>query len=405
MTSRDADILVVGGGMAGRLCALALRRAGLDAMVLARGDDRPDPRTTALAYAGVRALRRLGVWDRLADDAQPVRDIVVAPVTPADRFRTGATGPVLHFGDDLLSDTERWDGTPLAYMVENDALTAAIRAASEDVPTHVGEARGMTANGQARVTLAEGETLTADLVVACDGGRSRLRRASGVRARTRDTRQDALTLTVTHDRPHKGVARQVFPVGGPLAALPLTGERSCLVWSMPRAEADAYAAAGAEAFCEAALGALGDALGRLTPDGPLARFPLRTLLAERLFADRLALVGDAAHVVHPLAGQGFNLTIADIAALTDTLTEARATGLDIGHGTVLAGYDRWRRPAATMMVTGTGALDRLLGTSERVTRAAASLGLGMVQRREGLRAALARAAGGETGRLPSLMVR
>ena len=408
--TRPADpsapsILVVGGGMAGRLCALALMRAGFETTVLAREDDALDPRTTALAYASVRALRRLGVWEHLDADAAPVRDIVVAPVTPADRFRTGATGPVLHFGDDLLSDTERWDGTPLAWMVENDALTAAIRAASADVPTVTGEARAMRTNGRARVTLADGETLTADLVVACDGGRSRLRRASGVRALERDARQDALTVPVRHDRPHEGVARQVFPVGGPLAALPLKGDRSSLVWSMPRAEADAYAAAGPEAFCAAAMGALGDALGTLTPDGPLARFPLRTLLAERLFADRLALVGDAGHVVHPLAGQGFNLTIADIAALTDILSEARGTGLDIGHGAVLAGYDRWRRPAATAMVTGTGALNRLLGTPERVTRMAASFGLGAVQRRAGLRAALARAAGGEAGALPSLMAR
>ena len=405
MTSRDAEILVVGGGMAGRLCALALRHAGLDACVLARGGDGADPRTTALAYASVRALRRLGVWTHLEADAHPVRDIVVAPVTPADRFRVGATGPVLHFGDDFLSDTERWDGTPLAYMVRNDALTAAIRAASEDVPTITGEARSLSAGAEARVTLADGRRLTADLVVACDGGRSRLRRASGVRALERDMRQDALTLVVAHDRPHEGVARQVFPIGGPLAALPLTNDRSCLVWSMPRAEVDAYEAAGPEAFCAAAVAALGDALGSFIPESDLARFPLRTLLAERLFADRLALVGDAAHVVHPLAGQGFNVSVADIAALSDVLAEARGTGLDIGHGAVLAGYDRWRRPAAAAMVAGTGALNRLLSTSERVTRTAASLGLGAVQRREGLRARLARAAGGEAGRLPSLMVR
>ena len=413
----DTDILIVGGGMAGRLCALALGQgalsqgalgqAGFETRVVERAETASDPRTTALAYASVRALRRLGVWAHLEAKAEPVRDIVVAPVAPADRFRDGATGPVLHFGDELLSDTERWDGTPLAWMVRNDDLTAAIRAASADIGVHVGEARTMRANGTARVTLAGGETLSATLVVACDGARSRLRRASGVRASVRDAKQDALTLTVRHERPHEGVARQVFPVGGPLAALPLTGGRSSLVWSMPRGVADAYEAAGPDAFCEAAVGALGDALGALTPDGALARFPLRTLRAERLFANRLALVGDAGHVIHPLAGQGFNLTIADIAALTEVLEDARATGLDIGHGTVLAEYDRWRRPAALAMTLGTSGLNRVLSTSERVTRAAASLGLGAVQRRDGLRAALARAAGGEgiAGRTPRLLQR
>ena len=401
----DTEILVVGGGMAGRLCALALSQAGFETTLLSRENEMPDPRTTALGYASVRALRRLGVWDRLADAAQPVRDIVVAPVTPRDRFRAGATGPVLHFGDELLSDTERWDGTPLAHLVENAALAAAIHAASDGLTVRTGEARDLRADGAARVTLAGGGAITAALVVACDGGRSRLRRGSGVRAATRDLRQDALTLTVSHPNPHDGVARQVFPVGGPLAALPLPGGRSSLVWSTPRAAADAYEAAGPEAFCAAATDALGDALGPLTPQTPLARFPLRTMLAERFFADRLALVGDAAHVVHPIAGQGFNLTVADIAALRDVLAEARSTGLDIGHGTVLAGYDRWRRPPAVAMTTGTAALNRLLGTSERITRAAAGLGLGAVQRSEGLRAALARAAGGEAGRTPSLMTR
>ena len=241
------------------------------------------------------------------------------------------------------------------------------------------------------------------LVVACDGRASRLRRRAGIRATERAFGQDALTYAVAHERPHRGVARQAFLRGGPFAALPLRGERSSIVWTMPEAEAEPASAAGPDELTALTQARLGDALGAIRAEGPPLRYPLSSLLAERLFADRLVLVGDAGHVIHPIAGQGFNLTVRDACALADVLAEARGAGLDLGHGAVLAGYDRWRRADVTATTLGTGALAGLLSTGEGVTRAATGLGLGLVQRSRGARRALAREAGGETGRLPSLM--
>lgn len=403
-----ADVVVVGAGLAGRFAALALASQGFEVLVCDRAmgaDPCEDPRTTALGYASVRAMKRLGVWDQMTRDAAPVRNIQVAMARGGGALRPADKGAVLSFDDGLLGDTERWNATALAHIVPNGALRRALGAACEaesGITFRQGAVASITPNqGGVRVRFDDGTDLAARLVVGCDGRRSPLRRRAGIRTIERDFGQDALTVTARHARPHDGVARQVFLPGGPMAALPLTGDRSSLVWSVPRKTADAYAAEPAR-IGDAAAAHFAE-LGDISLEGSPARFALGLVYASTLIADRLALVGEAGRAIHPIAGQGYNLAVADACALADTLADARAVGLDIGHGTVLSGYDEWRRPDAAMMAFGTTALSQGLGTTERVTRGLAGLGFGLVQRSEGLRRAFAARAGGEAGRTPRLM--
>lgn len=417
METKRYDVVVAGAGPAGRLAALALADRGFE-VLLADGakelgggqaaSEESDGRTTSLAYASLRAFERLGLWPALAEGACAVTDIVVANGQARDRFREGgARGGVLSFSDGLLPSTERWEGRPLAVMVENAALRRVLAAACAAAPgveeRRVGVVGTRTVGGETLVTLTDGSAVRASLVVACDGRRSPLRRRAGIRTRERAFGQDAVTYVVGHDRPHHGVARQAFLRGGPFAALPLSGDRSSIVWTMLARQADAVMAASDEELARLTHDRLGDALGTLSVETAPLRYPLSGLLADSMVADRLVLVGDAGHVVHPIAGQGFNLSVRDAASLADVLAEARDTGLDVGHGAVLAEYDRWRRADVTTMSVGTGALAGLLSTGEGVTRVVTGAGFGLVQRLGGVRARLAREAGGDAGRLPSLM--
>ena len=407
MTER-IDAVVVGAGLAGRLAALTLAHEGFGVALLDRRDAQAgradDPRTTALGYASVRALDRLGVWAGLAPRAQPVRDVVVASARAPGLRGRGARGPALAFDDGLLGDTARWEGTPLACLVPNAALADALAEAcgrAALIEERRADVTGTRAEpGSVTVSTPDGR-IEAGLVVACDGRGSPLRRRAGLRTITRDYGQDALTVTARPDRPLGATARQVFLPGGPLAALPLPDGLASLVWSMPRAKADALMAE------PEMLGTLASAampeLGALADVSAPARFPLGLLYAPSIVADRLALVGEAGRAIHPIAGQGYNLAVADACALAEVMADARGVGLDPGHGTVLARYDAWRRADAAAMAFGTDALARGLSTTERVTRGLAGLGFGLIQRSGGLRRALVRRAGGEAGRVPALM--
>ena len=404
---RRHDTVVVGAGLAGRLAALTLAHEGFGVLLCDRGGHAggvPDPRTTALAYASARALRRLSVWDGLATRAQPVRDIAVANARPPGLRGRTSRGGALTFDDGLLGDTERWEGTPLAYLVRNGDLAAALDEACARtalIEEREGEVTDTLADQGGVTVRVGGEDVRAGLVVACDGRRSPLRRRAGLRTIERDFGQDALTFTARPERAHEGTARQLFLPGGPLAALPLTGGEVSIVWSMPRAKADALMAEPER--LAPGVEALMPELGALSGASAPARFPLGLLYAPRIVADRLALVGEAGRAIHPIAGQGYNMAVADACALAQVMAEARGVGLDPGHGTVLARYDDWRRADAALTAFGTGALARGLSTSERVTRGLAGLGFGLVQRSEGLRRAFVRRAGGEAGRTPALM--
>lgn len=417
MTEHASDIAVIGGGLVGSLAALALCRAGFTVTLVdaAAPADKTVPafdgRTTALSYASVRAFRRLGLWDGLAAQAGAINDILVTDGRPADRFRPGhqAEG-FLHFDSRTLPED-----TPLGWIVENRHLRGALNEAiaGEDRITLIAPAVcGRPVTGPARVSLGldNGDSVTARLLVAADGRTSPLREAAGIKAQIWSYPQTGIVCTVTHERPHRGIAQEFFLPSGPFAILPMadseTGaHRSSLVWTEKADRAGSFLAMEDAAFTDEIAARFGPYLGALTLDGPRWSYPLAFHLATRFHADRLALVGDAAHGIHPIAGQGYNLGVKDIAALVDVLTEHRQAGLDIGHGAALEQYTRWRSFDSASLAFGTDMLNRLFSNDNPLLRLVRSQGMGLVNRIDPLRTFFMKQAGADLGELPSLMAK
>jgi len=411
------DVCVVGAGMAGRLMALALDQAGFSvALVDARRSNASAPpssdgRTTALAYASVRLFERLGLWDELGQNAEPITDILVSNGEPRDRFRGGGLfGGQLHFPATLLAEGPKpQDESALGYIVENKALLAACDAATKasNITECFGKAvasyKSISTQGHGTVAFKDGSSLNASLIVACDGRFSPLRGLMKIPTLNWGYPQTAIIFNVAHEKPHQGVAHEVFYPDGPFAILPMKDNHCSIVWTEREEAAKSYLALDDEAFLAAARERIGDHLGELTLASPRQSYPLSLMYAPKLVADRFALAGDAAHGIHPIAGQGFNLGVKDVAALTDVLTEARQTGLDIGHGTVLARYDSWRRFDGASMSLGTDVINRLFSNNFGPLKHARGLALGAVQRSDTARRFFMRISGADLGKLPSLM--
>ena len=390
----DFDVVIAGGGLNGPTLALALAQSGLRVAV---ADPRPrglratpgfDGRAYALAHASQRLLRALGLWPALEPDAQPILD-----VKAAQSRKGGGTGAFfLHF------DSAEIEEGPLGWMVEDRHLSAALEAAMDGVVTTrtsgvVHEAE--TAAGIA-VTLADGTEWTARLLVGADGRRSGVATRAAIPRFGWDYGQTAVVFAVDHALPHRGVAYQLFLPEGPLALLPLTGNRSLIVWSAQRGAGEALAALDDDGFLSALAPRFGDFLGRLQLAGPRFSYPLSLSLAERYVAARRALIGDAAHGVHPIAGQGLNMGLRDVAALAECITDAYRRGEDIGALPVLERYQRWRRFDATTLALGMDSVNRLFSNSNPVLAAARGVGMGAVQAIPALRRRFMRQAAGLT---------
>ncbi|KAA5803941.1 FAD-binding protein [Alkalicaulis satelles] len=408
----SGDVIVSGGGLAGLTLALALHRAGLavavvDALALdARTAPAFDGRASALAYTSWRVLEAVGAADHLQPHARRIEDILVVDSRPLDGLKRGGPGPdQLHFDRREIHPED--DGEPLGWMAENRHTRLALaRAADTAGLTVFAPARvtGMEDLGaRARVTLDDGRMLEAAMVAACDGKASPLREQAVIRTFGRRYNQDALVLTVEHERDHQGVAYEVFMPAGPFAILPLPGKRSSLVWTERTAAAHALETMDEAGFQEALEARFGDFLGAVRPVSQRWRYPLGLRMAERFHAPRLALVGDAARAIHPIAGQGFNLGIRDAAALADGVVEAKRAGLDIGSEAVLGRYDRWRRTDSAALALGTDAINALFANDHAMIRTVRGLGLSMVDRIPAARRFFMRTAGGETGDLPALL--
>ncbi len=404
------DVIIAGGGLTGPTLALALSDAGLevalcDAEPLAtRLDPSFDGRSSAIAAANWRQWMALGVAPLLAPDAQPIRRILVTD-GPAPGPSAGAPSPVfLEFSSDDLGGG---DGEPMGWMIENRRIRQAFaqvlakRKVAAFAPAAVIDA--VIADPACRVTLADGRVLEAPLLVGAEGRRSVVRDAAGIGTYGWDYGQCGVVATVRLERDHEGVAHEYFLPGGPFAILPLTDQRASLVWSEHKDRARALVEASPEAFEAHLARRFGDYLGRPALVGARMQFPLSLQMAERMVGPRVALVGDAAHAVHPIAGQGLNMGLKDVAALAEVIVEARRLGEDWSSQLVLERYARWRRVDAAGLAVATDLFTRLFSNDHPALRLARGAGLALVNRLAPAKRLFVREAAGLLGETPRLL--
>ncbi len=393
------EFVIVGGGLVGLSLGIATAEAGLDTLVVDREDpavtlaESFDGRASAIAYGSQQILSGLGLWPKLAADAAPILEIRVADDS-APLF--------LHYDHREVGDH------PLGWVVENTQLRRALLARVKEL-RHLTHAAPQSVVGVERtragalVRLAGGHAIRARLVAAADGKSSPLRKDAGIRTIEWSYPQIGIVTTVKHEQPHRGVAVEHFMPAGPFAILPLTGNRSSLVWTERAALAPRILAMGAADFADELRRRFGDFLGAVEPVGPRWSYPLMFLHAENYAAERLALVGDAAHVIHPIAGQGLNLGLRDVAALAEVLVDARRLGLDIGDADVLHRYERWRRIDNWMLAAVTDGLNRLFSNAIPPVKLARDLGLAAVNQAPPLKRLFMRHAMGVVGDQPRLV--
>jgi 2-octaprenyl-6-methoxyphenol hydroxylase len=396
------SIVICGGAFAGLALALALRQGLGTAVPIIVADPslaaRPsrDPRATAIVAACRRLFEAIGVWSAVADQTQPILDMVVT-----DSKLEDATRPVfLTFAGNVEP------GEPFAHMIENRLLIDALikRAEAEGIDLRSAAVMGFDSRPDGvAVTLSDGNSIEASLLVAADGARSKLRERAGIATHGWDYDQSGIVVTVGHERDHGGRAEEHFLPAGPFAILPLTGLRSSLVWTENRAKAARITALPEDEFHHELELRFGLQLGEIRAlDKPRA-FPLSYFVARSFIGDRLALVGDAAHVIHPIAGQGLNMGLKDIAALAETIVDAARLGMDPGQADVLERYQRWRRFDTMAMGLATNSLNLLFSNESTLLRTARDIGLGLVDRLPPLKNLFIRQAAGLSGEVPRLL--
>jgi 2-octaprenyl-6-methoxyphenol hydroxylase len=400
----DHDIAIIGGGLNGPALALALSRAGLRVAVI---DALPaqtfenadfDGRAYALALTSVRLMEGIGIWPEIAGDAQPMLEIKVTD----GRAGTGPSPMFMHF------DHAEIEEGPMGHMVEDRHLRRALleAVAADPAITMLNDTRvtdqtveptGIT------LTLEGGKTLRARLAVGADGRGSGTAERAGIKRIAWSYGQTALVCVVDHEKPHSGIAHQFFMPPGPLAILPLTGNRSLIVWSEASANAAAINALPEAQYLDVLRPRFGSFLGELSLTGPRYSYPLGLSLAHSMTAPRVALLGDAAHGVHPIAGQGLNAGLRDVAALAEVIADALRRGEDLGNEAVLARYQEWRRFDNASLALATDSFNRLFSNDNALLRLARDMGMAAINALPGLRRTFIREAAGLTGELPRLM--
>jgi len=390
------DVLIAGGGYVGLSLAVSVKTAAphLDVMVIDGAPDdvwKKDERASAIIAAASQMLDVIGVWSEIEPEAEPIKRMIVTDSKTSDPVR-----PVF-----LTFEDEAVEGRPFAHMVPNVALVGALRkaAAARGVTIRQSMAARSFKSGDhsVDVTLDNGEALQARLLVACDGVRSKLRDAAGIKTVEFDYGQSGIVTTVEHERPHDGAAEEHFLPAGPFATLPLKNNRSSLVWTERTADADRLVMADDLVFEDELERRFGHKLGSIKVVGGRRAFPLGLTLARDFVAPRFALAGDAAHGIHPISGQGLNLGFKDVAALAETIVEADRLGLDIGSLAVLERYQSWRRFDTFRMGVTTDVLNRLFSNDSTPLRVMRDFGLGIVDRLPSLKSFFIRQASGIAG--------
>lgn len=396
-----ADVIIFGGGLVGLALASALDSSGLSNIVLdpadptARADASFDGRTSAVSSSSMRMLETIGVSAQLAEPGCPIWRIAVA-----DGLKPGG----LHFDPD--------DNEPLGFMHENRHLRAALRARAE-----AGKNSWLIWNSRIEkferndhevvVALNDGRKLSAPLLVAADGRNSRTRDDAGINIARWKYDHQAIVSVLRHERAHDHVAYEIFYPGGPFALLPMNddpiGHRSAIVWSVPEEDAAGWLALGDEDFALEAEAAMGGFLGRIEMLAPRSSYPLGFHHAAQITAKRLALIGDAAHAIHPIAGQGLNLGFRDVAALTQVLVEGARLGLDLGDHQLLKRYQKWRSLDSLSVAFATDSLTRIYAVPGEAASAIRRFGMSLIGRFSPLRSRMMSEARGTSGDLPLLL--
>lgn len=395
------DVVIGGGGFAGLALAIALRQALGQGFAVAVADPAfasagRDGRASAIAAAARRLFEALGVWQAVAEGAQPILDMVVTDSKLDDAMRP----TFLTFGGEIE------EGEPFAHMIENAPMLAALAAkAREQGVTLLADAVAdfETGRGGVRVRFAGGDTIEAKLLVAADGARSAIRERAGIATHGWSYGQSGIVTTVAHEREHHGRAEEHFLPAGPFAILPLKGNRSSIVWTEESGLAERMVALPDAEFHAELEKRFGLHLGEIEVAGPRRAYPLGLHVARSFIGDRLALIGDAAHVIHPIAGQGLNMGLRDVAALAESIADAVRLGLDCGDASVLERYQRWRRFDTMAMGIATDGLNRLFSNKSDVLRLVRDVGLGLVDRMPAMKSFFIREAAGLTGDVPKLL--
>jgi 2-octaprenyl-6-methoxyphenol hydroxylase len=396
------DVAIAGGGFAGLALALALRQGLGESFRIVVADPaftanaKPDARASAIAAAARRMFETLGVWDAIADEAQPILDMVVTD----SRLKDAVRPAFLTFAGEVEP------GEPFAHMIENAPLNAALarEAREQGIELRATAVTRFDYEGtRIALSFADGGAVSASLLVAADGARSSVREQAGIATHGWSYGQSAIVTTVAHERPHNGRAEEHFLPAGPFAILPLKGNRCSLVWTEADAEAARIIALPDDEFHGELERRFGLHLGDIGVVGAKRAYPLGLFIARSFVAERIALVGDAAHVIHPIAGQGLNMGLRDIAALAEAIVDAARLGLDAGGAQVLERYQRWRRFDTMAMGVATDGLNRLFSNESDVLRLMRDVGLGLVDRMPALKSFFIREAAGVTGEVPKLL--
>jgi 2-octaprenyl-6-methoxyphenol hydroxylase len=397
-----ADVVIGGAGFAGLALAIALRQGLGDSFTVVVADPAltqvpsKDPRATAIAAAARRLFEAIEVWDAVTPTAQPILDMVVTDSKLDDAVRP----TFLSFGGEVE------EGEPFAHMIENRHLIDALVVRAKEFGVDL-RATAVSAFENAPhsigVTFADGGKISSRLLVGADGARSQIREQAGIATHGWNYDQSAIVTTVGHEREHNGRAEEHFLPAGPFAILPLTGNRSSIVWTETKSEAERVIALPDAEFHAELEKRFGLHLGDLEVIGARRAFPLGLFTARDFIAERIALVGDAAHIIHPIAGQGLNMGLRDVAALAEAVADAARLGLDIGAADVLERYQRWRRFDTMTMGVATDGLNKLFSNHSDMLRLARDVGLGVVERIPALKRVFIREAEGFTGDVPKLM--
>jgi 2-octaprenyl-6-methoxyphenol hydroxylase len=398
-----AEVAILGGGLAGLTMAAALATAGVPVVCIdqdspdRQADDGFDIRTTAIAYASMKVLEGAGVWKHMADKAGPMLDIRIA-----DQF-----SPLfVHYDHtELAVDGQH---RPFGWILDNKDMRRALFARVAELPglIHLAPAKAVAIarnRSGASVTLADGRVVRAKLVIGADGRKSLAREGAGIKVRRWSYDQSAIICTIHHSEPNKGIAVEHFMPNGPFAVLPMTENRCSIIWSEKRSLVQTYLDLPDDQFIEELSRRSGGYLGDITLATRREAWPLSVLLAERFVAERLALIGEAAHAIHPIAGQGLNLGLRDVAALAEVIVDAHRLGLDVGGPEVLARFQRWRRFDTVLLAAVCDGLVHLFSNNIPPIRLARDLGMAVVNRLPPVKRFFMKHAMGIVGDLPRMI--